>query len=125
MPAKIALYDLKEGVVLERWPVTAAECVRNDVIRYTLTKPAVWPPMAKPKANAEGAMADDLTMITGIGAAVVARLNARGIYTFAHVRDMSPDDVSAIEASGPALKDRVAKQRWREQAAELVAKQAV
>jgi len=61
---------------------------------------------------------DDLTVIDGIGPALAAKLNDRGIRTFAAVAAMTPEDIAAVEA-GPGMKGRASG--WIEQAAALAA----
>lgn len=62
---------------------------------------------------------DDLSRISGIGAAGEARLNEEGIYRYADLADMAPAEESALESKLGADPGYIAQERWREQAAML------
>jgi predicted flap endonuclease-1-like 5' DNA nuclease len=113
----VSLYDLETGEELKRRPITAQEAVLNDPQRFTMDRPAQWPPKQKvsgsdprvksapvvaarrrraaaaPKAK-RPAGADDLTEITGVGPKVAERMNAIGIHTFADLARQQPEELS-------------------------------
>jgi large subunit ribosomal protein L21 len=71
-------------------------------------------------AAATGAVADDISLIGGIGPKIYAALTEMGITTFAQVAAWTPEDVERIEAD-IKQKGRVAREEWIEQAKELMA----
>ena len=62
---------------------------------------------------------DDLSRISGIGAAGEARLNEEGLYRYADLADMTAGEESALEAKLGADPGYISQERWREQAAML------
>lgn len=67
---------------------------------------------AAPKASTR----DDLKIIEGIGPKVEELLNAKGIYTFAQVAEMSQEEIDAfLEGAGPRFAIRKGD-AWAEQA---------
>jgi hypothetical protein len=61
---------------------------------------------------------NDLKTIRGIGSGVEARLNAAGIYTYAHLALQTADSlVQALKGMVGVTPERIAQQRWIEQAA--------
>lgn len=63
---------------------------------------------------------DDLKLINGIGPGVEKRLNSVGIFTFAKLADMPPNDVAALVADLAALStERIIKLDWIGQARRL------
>jgi large subunit ribosomal protein L21 len=71
-------------------------------------------------AAATGAVADDISLIGGIGPKIYAALTEMGITTFAQVASWTPADVERIETD-IKQKGRVAREEWIEQAKELMA----
>jgi len=90
-------------------PVQAAPVVRP-----------VMPQLATPRSN--GGRRDDLKKIWGIGKVFERELNEMGYYTF---RDLAAWDSTVVErvaAKIGAFPDRIMRDRWIDQAAELAAK---
>jgi predicted flap endonuclease-1-like 5' DNA nuclease len=63
---------------------------------------------------------DDLTRIRGIGPVIAEKLHALGITTFEQIASLGPDDVARIDEV-LAFKGRIERERWIEQAREIVA----
>lgn len=63
--------------------------------------------------------ADPLTQIKGLGPKKAAKLNKRGITRFAQIATWSDADIAALEADLGPIADRIARDRWVEQAALL------
>lgn len=136
MPKLVELYDLQDGVVLERRALTADEAVKNGRGRYTTNKPSVWPPAtpwkepSAPAARVETTAAaapetadaggppsgDDFTRIKGIGPGVAKRLTQAGITTYAKLAALSPAQVNDIIAFPGKNADTIAKEDWTGQA---------
>jgi predicted flap endonuclease-1-like 5' DNA nuclease len=75
-------------------------------------------------AQADEGASDDLTRIKGIKSTLMKKLHGHGIHTFRQIAEWTDDDAAAIGAL-LAFKNRISKDRWREQARELqAAKQA-
>lgn len=68
--------------------------------------------------------ADDLKEINGIGPVFERTLNAMGYRTYGQLADWSRDDVRAVAAELDLFADRIVRDRWVEQAAELAARGA-
>lgn len=64
---------------------------------------------------------DDLTQIEGIGEFIAKKLNSIGVFTYADIAAWAPDQLDAITAQLGYLPGRIAKDRWVEQAQQLVA----
>ena len=78
--------------------------------------PEVAPP--PPTAAVEPDKPDDLTRIRGIGAGIQYRLNRGGVWTFAQLARLKPEDI--YELTGVSVKSAI-RQRLIEQAEELAA----
>jgi predicted flap endonuclease-1-like 5' DNA nuclease len=65
--------------------------------------------------------ADDLTRIKGVGPKLAAELNGMGIYTFAQVADLSPENLAWIDTNLTSFRGRSVRDDWVGQAAELLA----
>jgi predicted flap endonuclease-1-like 5' DNA nuclease len=76
-------------------------------------------PVAKAKAN----VADDISLIDGIGPKITKQLAAEGITTFAHLAALSEKAMAALDQK-LGLKGRSARDEWTTQAKELLAGQA-
>ncbi len=70
-------------------------------------------------AAAAGGEGDDLKRIKGIGPAIAAKLEAMGITRIAQIAALSAEDIARIE-SELGFKGRIARERWVEQARELM-----
>ena len=64
--------------------------------------------------------ADDISLISGVGDKVAGELNRYGIYHFWQVSAMGPDDIDYLEQR-LALRGRIRREEWQEQARELMA----
>lgn len=133
MPVKVKLYDLADGVEIDRNALTAQEAIENDPARYALAKPSPWPPVKKPsapapaKAAAEASTADakagadgpgdDLVSIIGIGTGIAKRLAGAGIATFAALAASTPEALAAAIKTPGFNAKKIADERWIEQAA--------
>ncbi len=70
-------------------------------------------------AAAAGGEGDDLKRIRGIGPAIENRLRVLGIRTIAQIAELSAEEIARIEKE-LGFKGRIARERWVEQARELV-----
>ena len=66
------------------------------------------------------AEADDLSLINGIGEGLESKLNSLGVYQYAQIASWTDSQVQALSKE-LSFKDRIQRDRWREQAAELLA----
>jgi predicted flap endonuclease-1-like 5' DNA nuclease len=62
---------------------------------------------------------DDLQLIHGIGPKIEALLVERGITTYARLASITAEEMVEITSLLPGPPNRIERQRWREQAAEL------
>jgi len=80
---------------------------------------------AAPKAKAAPAAAssegDDLTQLSGVGPALLKKLNAAGITTFAQIAAWTEADVAEFDEK-LSLKGRIEREGWIAQAKELASK---
>jgi predicted flap endonuclease-1-like 5' DNA nuclease len=88
----------------------------------------------KIRANWEGAGADSelmvvlndaatthqLSQVRGIGPKLAVTLASYGINDLERLADITERDLSVIEASAPLLAERMVRERWKEQALELL-----
>ena len=65
---------------------------------------------------AETSDPDALTQIKGLGPKKAATLNDRGVTRFAQIAAWSDADIAALEADIGPIADRIARDRWVEQA---------
>lgn len=65
---------------------------------------------------------DDLTKIKGIGPFIEKRLNMIGIYTFAHLSELSPEMVDRVGAAIEFFPHRILKDDWVGQARHFVSR---
>jgi predicted flap endonuclease-1-like 5' DNA nuclease len=70
--------------------------------------------------TASEAEKDDLTMISGIGTVIEARLNVLDIYTYRQISRFTPADIEAIDNAIIYFSDRIDRDKWVEQARELI-----
>ena len=88
----------------------------------TAAKKKAAPKKAAPAKAAESAEAgDDLTQISGVGPALVKKLNGAGITTFAQIAAWTEDDVKKFDEE-LSFKGRIEREDWINQAKELVKK---
>lgn len=66
---------------------------------------------------------DDLTALKGIAQVLEQRLHEFGVYTYAQIASWSEDQIKEFSAR-LAFKDRIQRERWVEQAQQLLAKKA-
>ena len=80
---------------------------------------------AAPKAKAAPAAAsgegDDLTQLSGVGPALLKKLNAAGISTFAQIAAWTEADVAEFDEK-LSFKGRIEREGWIAQAKELASK---
>lgn len=62
-------------------------------------------------------VADDLRQIKGVGPKTVQQLNALGIHHFWQIAAWTPANIEWLEAERVAIKGRIAREQWVEQAA--------
>ena len=67
---------------------------------------------------------DDLTMIRGVGPVLAGLLNDMGIHTFREIAGWSPDDIERVQSQLARFPNRIRKDDWVSQAAELDAREA-
>ncbi len=70
-------------------------------------------------AAAASGRTDDLSLIDGVGRGGETRLNELGYHRYAEIAALSDRDVAALEGRLGAEPGLIARERWREQAAEL------
>ena len=63
---------------------------------------------------------DDLKRIRGVGPVMERTLNALGIYRLSQIADFGPDDVERISAQLPQFPGRIERDRWVQQARDLL-----
>jgi predicted flap endonuclease-1-like 5' DNA nuclease len=61
-----------------------------------------------------------LAKVRGIGPKLAVTLASYGITDLARLAEVSDRDLAVIEASAPSLADRMVRERWKEQAIELL-----
>jgi predicted flap endonuclease-1-like 5' DNA nuclease len=61
-----------------------------------------------------------LAKVRGIGPKLAVTLASYGITDLAHLADVSERDLAVIETSAPSLAERMVRERWKEQAIELL-----
>lgn len=74
---------------------------------------------AKAKAKTKPAVADDLSKITGVGPALVKKLNAEGITTYAEIAALKKADIDALDEKIGA-RGRITRNAWVKQAKALM-----
>ncbi len=70
--------------------------------------------------KAAGAAADDLTLISGVGAAIAKKLSAMGVTNFQQIIDLDDAALAALDEK-IGFKGRAIREDWRAQATELKA----
>jgi len=87
--------------------------------------PAVAQPVLDPRLGliykSKPEKIDDLTMLKGIAEVLEKRLHEFGVYTYAQIASWSEDQIKEF-SSRLAFKDRIQRERWVEQAQQLLAK---
>jgi predicted flap endonuclease-1-like 5' DNA nuclease len=71
---------------------------------------------APPAASADTADSDELTQIKGLGPKAAGLLNQRGIARFDQIAGWTESDIEAIGAALGGRQERIARDRWIEQA---------
>ncbi|MEW8691266.1 MAG: hypothetical protein AB2535_09255 [Candidatus Thiodiazotropha endolucinida] len=91
--------------------------------RRTVNKPAANKPAAnKPKASRSAAKnTNDLQMIKGIGAVIEKKLQEYGVKSYAQIAAWSSAEIEDF-SQRLNFKGRIERERWVEQAKELIAK---
>ena len=90
--------------------------------KKTAAKKTTAPKKEAPAKAAETTDAgDDLTQISGVGPALVKKLNGAGITTFAQIAAWTEDDVKKFDEE-LSFKGRIEREDWINQAKELVNK---
>lgn len=78
-----------------------------------------------PPAKLQSQHQDDLKQIHGIGPAMEERLHSAGIFTFAHIAEMSADELASLFSHIPGLTaERITEKGWINQAKELSEKKS-
>ena len=98
---------------------TPGEMTDSVVADLPETQAPPEPAPAAPEAAAApaGGPADELTRIKGLGPKASARLNDIGVVRFEQIAAWSESDISAVaNRLGPGFEDRIARDRWVEQA---------
>lgn len=70
-----------------------------------------------PGLEAPQGVTDDLRQIKGVGPKTVQQLNALGIHHFWQIAAWTPANIEWLEAERVAIKGRIAREQWVEQAA--------
>ena len=87
--------------------------------------PAVAQPVLDPRLGliykTKPEKIDDLTALKGIAQVLEQRLHEFGVYTYAQIASWSEDQIKEF-SSRLAFKDRIQRERWVEQAQQLLAK---
>ncbi len=104
------------GSVASAAPVAAAKSAAKAKAAAPV---AAAKPAAKAKAAAPAvAGADDLTQLSGVGPALLKKLNAAGISTFAQIAAWTEADVAEFDEK-LSFKGRIEREGWIAQAKEL------
>lgn len=99
-----------------------------DVDRMATVKPVIFestssaaalPAFAPELLDVPRGAADDLRRIRGIGEALAQTLNSLGIYHYAQIAGWSESDIQWVAAHLNTFPDRIERDEWREQAAQL------
>ena len=93
----------------------AAPVKKTKAAKVKAEAPAKAEKPAKAKAAAAPTDGDDLTQLSGVGPAIVKKLNGAGITTFAQVAAWTDADVEKIEEE-LSFKGRVGREDWITQA---------
>lgn len=107
----------------DEWVAQAAELVHNKDIRTDLFKR-----ISERKSDihynrigtAKQEEADDLTVISGIGGWIMAKLNAIEIYTFRQISNFTQEDIDSVTEAIAFFHGRIERDEWILQAKELV-----
>lgn len=78
------------------------------------------PPQPKNLFSAPPAEADDLKLIRGVGPRLEKLLNEAGVYQFAQIAGFTDSDFAWLDTQLSTFKGRALRDKWREQAAELL-----
>ncbi len=92
----------------------------STVAKKAEAQPAEAAATAAPKAAEAAGVADDLSLIAGVGAVIVKKLKAEGITSLMQVADLTPDRIAELDEK-LALRGRIEREEWVEQAKELLA----
>jgi predicted flap endonuclease-1-like 5' DNA nuclease len=87
----------------------------SAAVKHAVAPEADTKAKAKPKTTA----ADDLTKITGVGPALVKKLNAEGITTYAQIAALKKADIDALDEKIGA-RGRITRNAWVKQAKALM-----
>jgi len=91
----------------------------SAAVKHAVAPKADTKPKAKPKAKTKPAVADDLSKITGVGPALVKKLNAEGITTYAQIAALKKADIDALDEKIGA-RGRITRNAWVKQAKALM-----
>lgn len=116
--ARIGSTDLKARIARLTGEIEAVAEEAGADLAKTAKKTAAKTTKAVKKAMAAAKGADDLSMITGVGPAMVKKLNAEGITSFAQIAALKKSDAEALDAKIGA-RGRVTRDGWVKQAKAL------
>ncbi len=97
--------------------VSVAEKASNQYLHFYQNKPTLNFELIG-KANLTDK--DDLTLINGIGPYIEQRLNEIGVFTFDQISKLQPRDIRTVTQLIDFFPDRIERDKWVEQAKELL-----
>lgn len=100
---------------------TAKKAARKTsaAVKHAVAPKADTKADTKVKAKAKATVADDLTKITGVGPALVKKLAAEGITTYAQIAALKKADIDALDETIGA-RGRITRNAWVKQAKALM-----
>jgi predicted flap endonuclease-1-like 5' DNA nuclease len=116
--------EIKEG----SYTTDNANLRENKLINRENKRRALFKRISERKDNifykrigtAKKAVADDLTIITGIDELIVKKLNALNIHSFRQISRFRKEDIQAVNESAGFSPGRIEAEEWIKQAADLV-----
>ncbi|MGP1352401.1 MAG: hypothetical protein ACTS1Z_03690 [Parasphingopyxis sp.] len=100
---------------------TASEVKPKEPIREAVSESPEPSAAATPSESPASGESDPLTQIKGLGPKAGAKLNALGVTRFAQIAGWTDADVETIGAQLGDMAQRIARDRWVEQAGLLAA----
>jgi NADH-quinone oxidoreductase subunit E len=103
-------------------PLAAGELdrIKADMRRGKVPSAGAPPPSERELLKTpRGGKGDDLSLIKGMSAKMVEKLNAIGIWHFAQIAAWTPGEVAWLENQVEGIKSRITRDKWIEQAQKL------
>jgi len=117
VPQARDLIELQKEVVISVQLITREKKRRALFKRISERKDNIF---YKRIGTAKKAVADDLTIITGIDELIVKKLNALNIHSFRQISRFTKDDIQAVNESAGFSPGKIEAEEWIKQAGDLV-----